>query len=163
VYVGDPDDQGPSWEPISLYHNQKSVNAFTYATQCYREGESAQNELCETFARSTLPFTSERNASCPFAGGICKSDIGNILLDSGVLSSHLHLGLNQSPQFTLRYQTHCAPLKTAGFTDTVMAPNSSQARHFYRYGVNGTHVFAFDTRNGDPSPLVFDVGNYKVT
>jgi hypothetical protein len=156
-------------ERIMLYQSQKCVDAFTYATQCYRGGDYAQNELCETFARPSLPFTLERNASCPFAGEICKSDFGNILLDSGILNSQSHLGLNQNPQFTLRSRTHCAPLKTAGFTDTVMAPKSSQIRQVYRYGNtygikgNETHVFAVDIRDERPSYDGVTIGNYKVT
>ncbi|EMD67266.1 hypothetical protein COCSADRAFT_188049 [Bipolaris sorokiniana ND90Pr] len=169
IYVSDPDSQLSPLEPLLLYHSQRAVDAFTYAMQCYHRGDTIQNELCETFARPKLPFTSDRNASCPFAGEICKSDFGNILLDSGLLHSQVHLGLNQDPQFTLRHQTHCAPLKTAGFTDTVMAPNSSQARQIYRYGNtygpdgNGSHIFAVDVRHEKPSFDGWTIGNYKVT
>ncbi|XP_014559796.1 hypothetical protein COCVIDRAFT_35075 [Bipolaris victoriae FI3] len=164
-----PTSQVSLFEPVMLYLSQKSVDAFGYAIQCYHGGNIVKNELCETFVIPTLPFTSDRNASCPFSGGICKSDVGNILLDSGVLHSQIHLGLNQNPQFTLRHRTHCAPLKTAGFTDTVVDPNNSQTRQVYRYGNiyrsegNKSHIFAVDVKHGKPSAGDSTIGNYKVT
>ncbi|KAH9879753.1 hypothetical protein J1614_001776 [Plenodomus biglobosus] len=169
VHINEPDSGVGTTESIMLYQSQKCVDAFTYATQCYRGGDIVQNELCEIFVSRTLPFISERNASCPFAKEVCKSDFGNILLDSGIIDSRLHLGLNQNPQFTLRHRTHCAPLKTAGYIDTVNATNSSRSRQAYRYGkVNGTegnepHVFAIDVRDEKPSFDGVTIGNYKVT
>ncbi|ENI08048.1 hypothetical protein COCC4DRAFT_20941 [Bipolaris maydis ATCC 48331] len=164
-----PIDQGSSYGPAMLYLSQKSVDAFRYAMHCYHGGSTVQNKLCETFIRPTLPFTSDRNASCPFSGGICKSDVGNILLDSGVLHSQIHLGFNQNPQFTLRHRTHCAPLKTDGFTGTVVNPNNSQTRQVYRYGNkhgsggNADYIFAVDVRHEKPSLELSAYGNYKVT
>ncbi|OAG01385.1 uncharacterized protein CC84DRAFT_190654 [Paraphaeosphaeria sporulosa] len=169
VQVNDLNIQASTIETIMNRQSQKCLEDFAYSTQCYREGDTSQNELCETFATSTLPFTSDRNASCPFAGEICKSATGNILLDSGVLDSHLHLGLNRGPRFTLRHQTHCAPLNTKGFTDTVTTAKSSQSRQVYRYGNrygpngNETYVFAIDIKNEKPVFDGINIGNYKVS
>lgn len=148
-----------------LYFSQKAIDALTYATQCYGEDDAAGSELCETFIRSTLPFTANRNASCPFSGNICKSDFGNILLDSGELHSRVHLGLNQDLQFTLRYKTHCAPLNTVGFTEILTVGNSSQPRHVYRYGRsrNQSYVFAVDVKGEVSSYDEPTFGNYKIT
>lgn len=152
-----------------LYQSQTCVDAFTYATQCYVEAGISKAEACGTFALSALPYTSDRNASCPFASEICKSNVGNILLDSGVLDSLLHLGLNSGPRFTLRHRTHCAPLETNGFTDVFTAPNVSQAVQVYRYGTrngprtNKTYLHEVEMDKKQP---VFDgstIGNYKIS
>lgn len=168
VYENDPDFLVSTIEPIMLYQSQKSIDAFSYATQCYRS-DTTKNELCDTLVIPELPFTSDRNATCPFSRAICKSEVGNILLDSGVIDSRTHLGLNQDPHFTLRHKTHCAPLRTIGFTEVRNISNSTHTRLVYLYGDrrgldgNSTDFFSVDVKN-EKAP--FDgttLGNYKVS
>lgn len=124
--------------------------------------------MCK-FSRSALPFTSERNASCPFSEGLCKSDFGNILLDSGVLDSHFHPGRNQNPRFNIRYQTHCAPLNTKNFTN-ITELEDFWSEYDYLYGnatlSNGkvnTYIFNIDVDNNRSGLARYDYfGNYKV-
>lgn len=92
-----------------------------------------------------------------------------MVLDSGMLDSHIHLGLNEGPRFTLRHRTHCAPLKTAGFTDVITYTNGSQSTQVYRYGnrtgLNGLedYVFSVDVKNERRSPDSVAIANYKVS
>ena len=127
---------------VMQYQSQKCVDAFTYATQCYRDDGIPLTEACDSFAVPRLRYTSDRNASCPFGCDICKSNFGNILLDSGALDSIQDLGLNAGPHFTVRHATHCAPLMTSGFTETIRDSKTSQETRIYRYGSRGnkSHV-----------------------
>lgn len=153
-----------------LYQSQKCVDAFTYAAQCYRQ-DGTQSEMCNTFIKQTLPFTSDRNASCPFSKHICTSDFDNILLDSSFLDSAQHLGMNKGPRFVFRYQTHCAPLKTEGYTETITSPYNSRTRQIYRYGIrydyttnnNKTYVYDIELKDQKFSFDGVTIGNYKVT
>lgn len=154
---------------LMLYHTRKAIDAITYATQCYHTNDTARNELCNIFATTTLPFRAERNATCPFSESICESVTGNLLLYSGDLDSHSQLGLNQGPHFTLRDQTHCAPLKTTGFTEVISVPNRTEHRRVYRYGkrvgLTGADTYVFSVEVREEKPLLDGItsGNYKVS
>ncbi|KAF2623612.1 hypothetical protein BU25DRAFT_400704, partial [Macroventuria anomochaeta] len=91
------------------YTTQKMVEDLSYATRCYGSQDPG---YCDKFAQADLPYTIYRNASCPFAPELCQSSFGNLLLDAGNIDSVRHLGLNAGPSFSLRYRTHCPPLKT---------------------------------------------------
>jgi hypothetical protein len=110
--------------------SQIVLESSTYATQCYGQQKGA----CDTFISPTLPYRVDKNASCPFKDSICKSANNNLLLDTGAIDSVEHLGLNDGPHFTLRQRTHCAPLKTEGFTETVFNATASRDQVRYYYG-----------------------------
>ena len=123
------------------------------------------SELCNAFTKPTLPYTMDRNASCPFSGPVCRAEFGNLLIDSGELSSSTHLGLNDGPKFTVRRSTHCAPLATTNFTEVQTTPDSTKSSTIYKYGsyVDGGYAFEFEnnkTRN-DFDELI--PGDYKIT
>lgn len=111
------------------YNSEKAWADFLYASSCYNSKTAVD---CEKFVQSSLPYTSDRNASCPFASELCKMSYGNLLLDTGDLDSVKHLGLNRGPRFTLRYRTHCAPLVTKGYTK-VLPQTGTTYRNFTRY------------------------------
>ncbi|KAL1641072.1 hypothetical protein SLS58_006344 [Diplodia intermedia] len=62
-----------------------------------------------------------RNASCPFHDDICRSQNGNLYIDTGYIDTHKDLGINAPPdhRFQYRQTTHCAPLRTDGYRDIV--------------------------------------------
>ena len=72
---------------VMQYQSQRCLDASTYAVQCYRNDHSSLDKACDFLAVPRLPYTSDRSASCPFGHDVCKSSIGNILLDSGALDS----------------------------------------------------------------------------
>jgi hypothetical protein len=117
------------------YDSQQPVKHLQYAKQCYRQADPSDTELCQIFPRPTLPFESLTNASCPFSKEMCKLTSGNLVLDTGYLSSVDHFGLNSIPRFLFRHKMHCAPLVTKGFIETrnVSAAPSLKFR-YYRYG-----------------------------
>ena len=92
------------------------LNAANYAQECY--GESHSGLLgCNTFVTQALPFTVDTNAPCPFAPGLCRTNTSNIRLDTGLLDSNDHIGLNAKPEDRVLWRRvlHCAPLVTEGY------------------------------------------------
>ncbi|KAH8585616.1 hypothetical protein B0O99DRAFT_696297 [Bisporella sp. PMI_857] len=150
--------------PAVLYLSQKGIEFFAYATQCYGKAGHLKSGSCGKFVASTLPYTSNRNASCPFAEELCKYNTGNLLLESGDLDSLNHLGLNIAPRFVLRYRTHCAPLNTENFTHIITAQNSSKRFLTYNYGSSGnqTVVYQVELHNEQPDGMVNSPGDYKI-
>ncbi|KAH7093216.1 hypothetical protein FB567DRAFT_575963 [Paraphoma chrysanthemicola] len=128
---GYPDNEVAQGGRVTGYNSQKSWEDYSYATQCYH---NKTNAGCDKFAYPSLPYTSDRNARCPFAPEICKLAYDNLVLDTGEVDSVKHPGLNRGPRFTLRYRTHCGPLVTKGFVFSVPLPNTTQNFLDYRYG-----------------------------
>lgn len=112
------------------YMASKVMDAANHAQQCYLNNYGPD---CSLFVTPRLRSKQNFNASCPFSEEICRSQSGNIRLDSGFVDSHEHFGMNSPPDQRIRWRqvVHCAPLVTAGFTSQ---ENSSQAFTRYHYG-----------------------------
>lgn len=115
---------------------QNLANSANYAQQCYPLNDSAVMSSvldCNLFIMRSLDATIDRNASCPFSGGICKRDDSNLFIDTGIIDSHEHLGLNSRPdeRITFRSTTHCAPLETKGRKRTHRYSNGKEYVRYY--------------------------------
>lgn len=112
------------------YCAKKIMDAANYAQRCYTVNSGAD---CSSFVKPRLESRQDFNASCPFSGSMCRTQSSNILLDSGYIDSHKHLGLNSpiDQRILWRHVVHCAPLVTEGFTSQ---GNKSQAFTKYHYG-----------------------------
>ncbi|KAF2275861.1 uncharacterized protein EI97DRAFT_442849 [Westerdykella ornata] len=107
-----------------------------YALQCYSNDHASMSENCRYFVKPKLPYTVDRNASCPFAEQLCKLKDGNIVMDTGFLDSHYDMGLNAPPKhrFKIRNRVACAPLVTEGRSEYFLDeenPALSTMRYFY--------------------------------
>ena len=94
----------------------KRNNAFAnYAQDCYTNANSTPGN-CKTFVKTHLPRTIDRNASCPFDPRLCRSNYGNVRIDTGFLDSHWDLGINapEPQRIRIRNVLHCSPLVTEG-------------------------------------------------
>ena len=91
--------------------------AGNYVSSCYtfNKSQSAQ-QSCLAYGRSTLEWNVSTNFQCPFAPEIC-SQGKTIQLDSGLIDSHLQLGINGRVEDRIQYrqQIHCSPLETEGY------------------------------------------------
>lgn len=100
------------------YYESRYFSASTYAQQCYESNSTTQT--CGTYVNKELPINASRNVGCPFPGGknICTSNSSNLRLDTGLLNSHDHLGINTPPsiRFAFRYVHECAPLLVDKYT-----------------------------------------------
>jgi hypothetical protein len=94
-----------------------SDHANNYATQCY-SSDALGTLDCASFVVKNLPGSVNRDAPCPFKNGLCRNNGTNLLLDTGLLDSHDHFGINTPPdqRIQMRNVMHCAPLKTEGHT-----------------------------------------------
>ncbi|KAI1759146.1 hypothetical protein GGR53DRAFT_527966 [Hypoxylon sp. FL1150] len=102
------------------------------ATHCYSDEVGAGVD-CSTYVRRHLAISVDRNASCPF-GNLCRNEYGNIFFDTGFHDSREDLGLNTPDDevFLRRRVSHCAPLKTEGYSSTISLPNNrSYTKYFY--------------------------------
>lgn len=113
--------------------SQKASEYMSYAHRCYRNTTKEISEGCKTYVRSTLPYTKDANASCPFDTEMCLVPQRNILLDTGYLDSIEFLGINNGPRFDFRLKRHCAPLRTQGYALPSTADSASQWME-YHYG-----------------------------
>lgn len=122
---------------VGPYRARQAANAENYAQQCY-SSQSTRMFDCNLFVRDHLPGNISQKASCPFKPEICRTDSSNLFLDSGLLDSSKHFGLNTAPNERILYRSvlQCAPLMTEGFTSTRNASHANYTR--YHYG--STHV-----------------------
>jgi len=151
-----PDKQANIYDayyvPQQIQQTTQIENAANYAQQCYSSSAGKEAE-CDTFVQRRLPISSDMNAACPFDSRICKTQDRNLVLDTGYLDSHDHLGINSRPEerFLFRRKISCAPLVTEGHRTLVNANNTRRAGMAYNYGplINGASTYFWDntTRN----------------
>lgn len=96
-----------------------TTSAAGYARACY--GENPDTLQCNHYVQEQIHSTANRNATCPFASGLCKmSDSAAYELDTGPIDSHLHLGINtpEKDRVIYRRRETCAPLNTEEYFST---------------------------------------------
>lgn len=87
-----------------------------YSRTCYgRMG--GNSSICAIFKRRTLPYTISLSEPCPFDKKICNGSA--ISLDTGLLRSDEHLGINTRPEdaISFRKTLTCAPLAGEQYAD----------------------------------------------
>jgi len=121
------------WRP---YASGTWIGSSNYARECYRKDGSGFLG-CDTFVQRSLPFTVNASAACPFPDpNMCVTQNANILLDSGLLDSHEHFGLNSRPENRVQWRKvmHCAPLVTEGFKTVTRVNGTNTTLTRYHYG-----------------------------
>lgn len=124
-------------DPCHSYFNRRYVSATAYAQQCYNTTSAAQE--CSTYVRKELPIRIDKNMNCPFPGKdkICLFNSTNLRLDTGLIDSHYHLGINTEPEkrFAYRRVDECAPLDTERYTrvndSAPFSPYNATAEYFF--------------------------------
>jgi len=99
----------------------ESITAAAYTRSCYGSNETTAPQ-CVTYKTSQIPWTSNENASCPFAAGTCRlGSTAAYQMDTGPLDSHEIFGLNAkaSERVTLRKVATCAPIITKPYAELV--------------------------------------------
>jgi hypothetical protein len=105
--------------------SQRCISYSNYATQCY--SNNTNSEDCHIYIKPRIATSVIRNATCPFAPEMCKTQDSNIVIDTGLIDSHDDLGMNmkEKQRVQLRLVYHCAPIVSAGFGKTVKLSNDS--------------------------------------
>ncbi len=125
---GDPADYPTLFIP---YQAGRATSYSQYSLRCYTNRSTADD--CNLYIKPHLPTIIDRNASCPFAPEMCKSQTGNLVIDSGFLNSHYDLGINSAPEdrFLFRMVHHCAPLVSQGFSSLSNTSTGPIMRYYY--------------------------------
>ncbi|KAF1942114.1 hypothetical protein EJ02DRAFT_466095 [Clathrospora elynae] len=97
------------------FQTEKANKFLNYGMQCYTN--ETHTDGCNLYIKPSLPLISTRGVACPFGDNICKLENDNLVMDTGMLDSLEHLGINTAPanRFQVRMVYTCAPLKTQGY------------------------------------------------
>lgn len=99
---------------VHPYMVRKTVEAANYTQKCY--SNTSSQEDCRVYVQQQLPWTSNRNATCPFPREMCKNYYNNLELDTGFIDSNEHLGVNATTGSRVIFRSvhTCAPLAVGG-------------------------------------------------
>lgn len=103
-----------------------STSAASYAQACY--GSNPDTLQCNQYVQRQIKWTANQNATCPFGSGICMiSDTAAYEMDSGLIDSHVHLGINtpKKNRITYRKRTTCAALNKDDYFTTKNATETT--------------------------------------
>ena len=127
----------PTVEQALEIENAWSVERMTsyanYAQRCYSDSlaDSAGRSGCSPYTKRRLSSMIDRNASCPFEESICRSQHGNIRIDTGYFGSQdIGLNLPTDLQFKIRKTLQCAPLQSKNYQKV---SNYSQDKLYTQY------------------------------
>ncbi|KAI8945458.1 hypothetical protein F4801DRAFT_597842 [Xylaria longipes] len=121
------------------YLINNTISSAIYAQKCYSNDSSSPTDCSMFVQRAITPFKVDFNASCPFASRVCQSRDSNLVIDSGLLNSDEHFGINTPPdqRVQLRQVTSCAPLVSEGYTSSAWEPEGRQLTR-YHYGISSS-------------------------
>lgn len=112
----DEDLLGVLGDNASYKEVEEFYAANDYARSCYYEEGLVQCNA--TYVVPKLPFTTTTNTGCPFSPELCLDSRWTMTMDTGLLDSRAHLGLNTPDADRVFYRklASCAPLQTKGYT-----------------------------------------------
>ncbi len=142
--------------------SRKAAENLAYASQCYQVKDTARPDSCRVTTIPTLPYSLDGNASCPFDARMCKQAFGNLLMETEVLDSHAHFGLNTGPHVTIQTKEHCAPLVTAGFSNSSIDLDRNNLNFTRYYYGGGFFNHTFEVTNDEISLTSAGTGDYQV-
>lgn len=135
------DSQYRSWR------SKVQTEAANYAQNCYSDRSPSSTSACthSPYVQQELSMSVTTNASCPFDPILCATSSSNLVLDTGLIDSHKHLGINAPPDQRLQYRRllQCAPLATAGYSessDDYYMGNRSFTRYYYGLTGSGNYT-----------------------
>ncbi|KAI0194455.1 hypothetical protein EV127DRAFT_509375 [Xylaria flabelliformis] len=152
-------DQKETYEVYIPYLVNNTIESAIYAQKCYT-ANAASSADCGVYVQHAIaPHSINFDSSCPFAPHICKLQGSNIVVDSGLLSSDEHFGVNTSPdqRVQLRQVTSCAPLVTEGYNSSAWEPEGRQVTR-YHYG---TSLSSSSSTSNDEDDYTFQFPNVR--
>jgi len=96
---------------------RNAADSLLLSEYCYGEAYSSQAKSCDSPGRQFVNSTSNVSEGCPFGDIPCAATQA-LNLDSGLVDSQIHLGINTPPADRLAYrkQMTCSPLDVDKFT-----------------------------------------------
>ncbi|KAF2105161.1 hypothetical protein BDV96DRAFT_608476 [Lophiotrema nucula] len=112
-----------------------------YARRCYGENGSHTSPDCQIFTRTSIPYTSSMNASCPFDVATCVYPDNNLQLDTGLMDTKTLLGINTDKHnLPFRKITTCGPLKPDHRTTKINETDGDGFPGYHEYWNWGTMI-----------------------
>jgi hypothetical protein len=145
--------------PVSIEAAKAKVDdaqsSRAYATSFYSIARRPLAETKTVFPVPRLPYNATKE-SCPFLGARCLSNDTStsdttMVLDTGILDSHEHLGINGAPRDRsgVRHRMACSPIDVADMVKPLPADGG-----FVRFDISGfANVTEPLTFAADPEPL----------
>ena len=126
------------------YSSQLKTASAAYSQQCYCD---VSEQECSVFVQRQMPRQLLLNASCPFPGKdtICVRNATNLRMDTGLINSNEHFGMNAPPrdQFSYRNILECGQLRTDNYRREVTVSDSqgnhSSVQYLYGSPAQGLH------------------------
>lgn len=107
---------------ILAYSSKLTTASVSYVQQCYGDNTSVKAPECSTFIAKRIPQIVTRGINCPFPGNdeICIHTSDGLRIDTGLISSHDHFGINApvADRFSYRNILECAPLRVNKYKQT---------------------------------------------
>ncbi|KAI1079547.1 hypothetical protein F5B20DRAFT_571027 [Whalleya microplaca] len=144
-YLGNDGSLGALFS-ITVSAAKRVTASLNYLQECY-SSDGSGTLGCDLYTLRRLPTVKNSTAACPFPGNICRSNSSNLVLDSGLINSHDHLGINfpSSERILWRKVLSCAPLVTTGYSSNYSNAYGNYTRYYY----------------GPPGPLAHSVNNFS--
>ena len=106
---------------------QDANAAALYARSCYPNNSSTSAVVCDAYATSHLPFSSTHagcpinESECAFVAGAPYVDFQPLQIDTGLLDSRKHLGINANngERMSFRKLTTCSPVSTHNYSQAI--------------------------------------------
>ena len=122
-----------------------------YAQECYRPNSTYYaTSKCDSLPTRNLEFDRKKyNESCPFGPNICHDD-RVIVLDTQVIDSHRHLGINapKGDRLTYRRRTTCAVLNDTGHViESNQSTSEAMAQAFYGSSISQGTEYTYSFSN----------------
>lgn len=111
------DPGSPTYQTALL---NDTLIALTYARACYSRQSSVLE--CSRYATPQMKWTTNSNASCPFADELCiYGATAAYEMDTGKIDSHSDLDMNapKTDRVQIRKVTTCSPIHTTGYSQEV--------------------------------------------
>lgn len=127
-----------------------TLTATTYSQACY--GKTHDSLQCNQYARRSIPWKTNQNATCPFASDLCfYGRTAAYEMDTGRLDSHQALGIDARKRDRVQYRkvTTCSPIHTKNY---VVITNDTNPQHvaygdvlinFMFGGISGTTNYTY--------------------
>ncbi|KAH8656594.1 hypothetical protein BGZ60DRAFT_434967 [Tricladium varicosporioides] len=141
------------------------TQSLQYSRNCYQNTSAFTLDQCNKYIVPRLKSRVNREAPCPFKEGVCTTAAFEI--DSELIDSHIHLGINAYPgdRLQLRKVTSCAPfpLEEKYSSDWTNGSYGEPPGMFHRYYYIGPGFDQNDTINFSTLPFTFQITAYNIT
>jgi hypothetical protein len=75
------------------YMRNTGKTSAIYSRNCYNKTDSGVSPACQSFTQPSIPYSSVRNATCPFNETTCLLPDTNLLMDTGEIDTNAMLGI----------------------------------------------------------------------